>query len=563
MSDHSPTRPSARRVDVDWLRVFATYLLFPFHAAMVFNPAPFYHVRNADLSMGMLAFTGFISLWHMPLFFLLAGWSIVASMRARGGAGFVRERLLRLGVPLLVGCVFLMPPIKYLELASGLDANYRGLFVSPALQEGFRRVIPGGLPEAAPFHETFGQFLPTFFTHLDRFTWAHLWFVAYLLTFTLLYRPLIAWIVERSRELRRVPPIWIYAPILPLALVQLVLRPHWPGLQNLYDDWANVAYYSIFLLAGVLLARHRALEEAVTAERWRALLVGLATTAVLLLALLGVVTSPAVLLAGSAVAGWCFVLSLLGFARRASLPDGPVLAYLAESALPVYILHQLAIVGIGYWIVGLSLGIAAKFVLLVLLAFAATLAVYHVVVRPLPLLRFAFGMRPRVCALWTAARPQAAVAAIVLVLIGATTAFAATPVGRWYAEGGAAQVELRPCGPALCGEVVWLRSPFDEHGCLMRDRWNPDPKLRERGVVGLEIVRDLVPVGDHSEAWTGGTIYDPASGRTYRATLELDGEDRALLRGYVGIPLLGRTTTWFRVGSEERVCHGARAGELP
>src|SRR5262245_2967166 len=74
-----PKEPT-RRVDVDWLRVFATYLLFPFHAAMVFNPAPFYHVRNADLSMGMLVFTGFVSLWHMPLFFLLAGWSIVASL---------------------------------------------------------------------------------------------------------------------------------------------------------------------------------------------------------------------------------------------------------------------------------------------------------------------------------------------------------------------------------------------------------------------------------------------------------------------------------------------------
>jgi len=46
-------------------------------------------------------------------------------------------------------------------------------------------------------------------------------------------------------------------------------------------------------------------------------------------------------------------------------------------------------------------------------------------------------------------------------------------------------------------------------------------------------------------------------------TLELDGDDRALLRGYVGIPLLGRTTTWLRVGSEERVCRSERAGTQP
>jgi len=551
-------RPAARRVDVDWLRVFATYLLFPFHAAMVFNPAPFYHVRNADLSTGMLVFAGFISLWHMPLFFLLAGWSIVASLRARGTDGFVRERLLRLGVPLLVGCVFLMPPIKYLELASGLDANYRGLFVSPALQDGFRQVIPGGLPVAAPFHETFLQFLPTFYTHLDRFTWAHLWFVTYLLTFTLLYRRIIAAIVTRTYELGTVSPRWIYAPIVPLALVQIFLRPHWPGLQNLYDDWANVAYYTIFLFGGVALARHPVLEDRVADERWRALGIALASVLVLLFAVLGVVTSPVVVLAGSAVAGWCFVLALVGFARRWPFSDGPVFAYLVESALPVYILHQLAIVVLGYWVVGLPLGIAPKFTLLVVLSLAATLAVYHWVIRPLVPLRLAFGMRPRACPLRVPARPREAVTAVVLVLAGATTALGATPVGRWYADGGAAQVELRACARALCGEVVWLRSPFDENGCLMRDRWNPDPALRERTVVGLEIVRDLLPATDSVGAWTGGTIYDPGSGRTYRASLALDGNDRALLRGYVGLPIIGRTTTWVRVGSEERLCRAAQ-----
>lgn len=406
-----------RRVDVDWLRVFATYLLFVFHAGMVFSPAPFYHVRNADLSMVLLVVTGFIGLWHMPLFFLLAGWSIVASLRTRGEEGFVRERLLRLGVPLLLGCVFMMPPIKYLELSSGLDLNHRGLFVSPALQAGFRQVIPSGLPEMAPFSETFAQFLPTFYSRLDRFTWAHLWFVAYLLTFTLLYRPIVRRVVG-GREWRRPAVAWIYGPLVPLLLAQLLLRPHWPGIQNLYDDWANVAYYSTFLLAGVLLARHPALETIVVEERRRTLAIAVATTLVLLLVVLGVVTSPIVPLAGSAIAAWCFVLTLLGHARAWRLPDGPVLAYLAESAFPVYVLHQLAVVAIGYWIVGLGLGVAAKFLVLVVASLAATLATYHLLVRPLPPLRFAFGMRPRVCPL-RLAEPARAAVAIALVLLAA------------------------------------------------------------------------------------------------------------------------------------------------
>ena len=43
-----------RRPDIDWLRVAATYLLFVFHVGMVFNPAPFFHIRNADVSRFLL-----------------------------------------------------------------------------------------------------------------------------------------------------------------------------------------------------------------------------------------------------------------------------------------------------------------------------------------------------------------------------------------------------------------------------------------------------------------------------------------------------------------------------
>src|SRR5512138_369034 len=70
---------ASRRPDVDWLRVGAVYLLFVFHAGKVFDPAPFYHIRNDELSFAMLVVCGFIGLWHMPLLFLLAGWSAAAS----------------------------------------------------------------------------------------------------------------------------------------------------------------------------------------------------------------------------------------------------------------------------------------------------------------------------------------------------------------------------------------------------------------------------------------------------------------------------------------------------
>jgi hypothetical protein len=225
-------------------------------------------------------------------------------------------------------------------------------------------------------------FCPRSFTRLDRFTWAHLWFVAYLFTFTMVYLPALHALL-RSRGGLQTARAWIvYAPILPLAAIQITLRPYWPGIQNLYDDWANVAYYSVYLLAGFFLACHPALEGLIQREWKRSLALGLGAMAMLLLAVLGVITSPTVLLVGSAVAGWCFVIALLGFAHRFLRAAGPVLRYLSESAFPVYVLHQAAIVVPGYFLVRLPMGIAAKFVLIVLVSVALTLAVYQWLVRP-------------------------------------------------------------------------------------------------------------------------------------------------------------------------------------
>ncbi len=132
--------------------------------------------------------------------------------------------------------------------------------------------------------------------------------------------------------------------------------------------------------------------------------------------------------------------------------------------------------------------------------------------------------------------------------------FAGSPVGLWYTEGGAAEVQIVPCSNALCGKVVWLHSPLGEDGCELRDDKNPDLNARNRTIVGLEVLRGLKQADDRGSVWTGGTIYDPTSGRTYSCNARMDGDDRLFLRGYFGIQLLGRTTTWTRVGTGEGRC---------
>jgi peptidoglycan/LPS O-acetylase OafA/YrhL len=383
-----------RRHDLDALRIFACYLLFLFHVGMVFNPAPFYHVRNDEVSLVFLILCGFIGLWHMPLFFLLAGWSAAGALRTRGLGAFLRERGSKLAIPLIAGSCLLMPGIKYLELRSGFDLNHRGLWVSEKLQQSFRSVLPIELPRAEPFDESFVEFLPSFFSKLDRFTWSHLWFLAYLLALTLVLLPVFMWLIRRRKEITNPSGLWIYLPILPLAGIQLGLRERFPGPYNLYNDWASVSFFATFLVAGFLLALHPALEDRIRQEWWRALGIGLAATAGLLAAVLGLFQSTPLVLVGTAIAGWCFVVALMGFARARITRAGPRFRYLRESAFPIFLLHQPVIVFLGYAVVQLSLGIAAKFSLLLVGSVALTLALYHFAVRPFGPVRFLAGMKP-------------------------------------------------------------------------------------------------------------------------------------------------------------------------
>ena len=168
--------------------------------------------------------------------------------------------------------------------------------VSEELQESFRSVIPKDLPVAAPFDQSFLEFLPSFFSDIDRFTWSHLWFLAYLLTLTLVLLPVFARLAKRPRPDAPPSRLRVYLPILPLALIQLTLRERFPGPYNLYNDWASVAFYATFLICGFLMAVDPRLEERLREEWKRALGIGLAATGVLLAAVVGLFNwTPAVL----------------------------------------------------------------------------------------------------------------------------------------------------------------------------------------------------------------------------------------------------------------------------
>lgn len=107
-------------------------------------------------------------------------------------------------------------------------------------------------------------------------------------------------------------------------------------------------------------------------------------------------------------------------------------------------------------------------------------------------------------------------------------------VGTWLTEGGRAQVRMAPCGTARCGTVIWTKAP-------RKDANNPTASLRDRDLVGVQLVSDAKPAG---EGWAG-SLYNPEDGRTYSGTMKLRGASLDVSGCVLG-GLICRTQTWTR-----------------
>jgi uncharacterized protein (DUF2147 family) len=121
--------------------------------------------------------------------------------------------------------------------------------------------------------------------------------------------------------------------------------------------------------------------------------------------------------------------------------------------------------------------------------------------------------------------------------------------GRWATEGSI--IEISETNGALQARVVALNEPLyhaDEAGpagTARVDSKNPDAAQRDRPILGIELLSDY--------SWDGkqwrGRIYDPETGNTYKSQMRVDGDGNLLMRGYIGMPMLGRTKVFAPISS--------------
>jgi uncharacterized protein (DUF2147 family) len=141
------------------------------------------------------------------------------------------------------------------------------------------------------------------------------------------------------------------------------------------------------------------------------------------------------------------------------------------------------------------------------------------------------------------------VAAAALSLAANLAMAQASPAGLWKTIDDEAKVEkslvrITDSGGVFSAVIEKLLNPVE-----------PNPKCdkcsderKDKPVIGMTIVRNVKRSSSDAELWDGGDILDPNNGKIYKVRLKpVDGGKKLEVRGYIGMPMLGRTQTWIRV----------------
>ncbi|TCO51253.1 peptidoglycan/LPS O-acetylase OafA/YrhL [Kribbella antiqua] len=349
---------------LDWLRVLAVFGVFVFHTLRPFDDGD-WHVKNAERSEGISIGIAFLGLWGLAFFFMLSGAGAWLALRWRTAVGFLRERMLRLLLPLVVAYVLLSPPQYFIE------EHHQGRSTN----------------------SFFGD-VKTFFSDLagDAPLWLrdtyHLWFLVYLLQFALLGLPVFLWL--RGPHGRRLVD-WLAdrwqtcGMILLLAVPLVPVHLIFQGAPGPDHGWGEFVFFFDFFAVGFLVMSDDRLLAAVRRNAVPGLIAGLGFF------LVGLVTGIMDFLEDFwddpryswpyiwyftliTFAVWGFLVAALAFGMRAPALQRPLPRPLAQAAMPFFIVHQPIILVIAYFVVQWNASILAKYVVLMPAAFVTSAA---------------------------------------------------------------------------------------------------------------------------------------------------------------------------------------------
>jgi glucans biosynthesis protein C len=367
-----------RRYDLDWLRVIVFGLLIFYHVGMFFVPWG-WHIKNdiiySNLRWPML----FLNQWRLPILFVISGMGTYYALSKRSAGGFAKERIKRLLLPLVAGMILIVPPQVYFER---LDrGQFSGSYFSYWPAEAFKGVYPEG-----------------------NFSWHHLWFLPYLLLFSLLLIPVFVYLrnnpkagILRGMRKLAATPFGLFWLVVPLYTWESLVEPFFESTHALIGDWFNVINFITFFFYGFLLiAVNETFWKTVQANRRKYLYIGM--VGFTLMIGLRLLYEDSVLVhfteaAFKVINLWAWILVLFGYAAAYLNKPSTQLGYANEAVYPFYILHQTITIGIGYFLMHHDLVFFLKSGIMVIGTFGISLLIYELGIRRWKWVRPFFGLK--------------------------------------------------------------------------------------------------------------------------------------------------------------------------
>ncbi|MEM8928078.1 MAG: acyltransferase family protein [Bacteroidota bacterium] len=368
-----------RRYDLDWLRVLVFALLIFYHVGMFFVPWG-WHIKNNVIYEWLRWPMLFLNQWRLPILFVISGMGTYYALSKRDFGQFSWERFTRLGIPLLVGMLLIVPPQIYIErLVNGqFSGNYLQYYQNLAFRNGS---YPDG-----------------------EISWHHLWFLPYLFIFSLILAPLFVRLKKKpsklvdwiKRQLQN--PFGIYLFTIPLFLLEAFMEPFFEITHALIDDWFNFcSSMTLFFYGFLLITTGDVFWKGLEKIKGKALIIGLVSFSLLVFRWIFIEEDDLPQHLAEAflkvVNLWSWILVLFGYAAQYLNNPSKGLAYANRAVYPFYILHQTLIILIAYFMIDLEWNFLTKATILVLGTFGCSWLIYHFIILPVPPLHPLFGLK--------------------------------------------------------------------------------------------------------------------------------------------------------------------------
>lgn len=358
-----------RQYDLDWIRVLATLAVFVYHCFMFFNPWA-WHVKNNEIDPAYItAVSLFMSSWLMPIFFSVSGINSYYSLKNKNGKQYIKERITRLGIPLLFGVMILTPPQVYIERVS--HGQYVGSFLTwlPQYFDGVYLDIGGA-----------GNF---------AFVGLHLWYLLVLLIFSLLTLPFF--LQRKYFILKEITALHLFLLSLPLIAVSMLVDTVRLG------GW-DITFYLVLFLYGYFFFSKESFKTAIHKMMPVNITIAILTTIIFIYGFMAGVFSSgdwlSILLAlVKALNCWSWLLVIIAVGDRYLSVSNKWLKYGNQASMPFYVLHQPIIVMLGFLVADVSWSIPIKLIFLIVAAFLIIIVLYQFLIVKISILRILFGMK--------------------------------------------------------------------------------------------------------------------------------------------------------------------------